>query len=184
MARAFIVLGPEDSGNRMMTNLLVTAGCEGKAGYKIPFDQPFDYEIPAPEKDIVWLRSVPHCGSYPAIANMIRDVMDKGYEPQVIIMVRAAWVVRKAQIKAHDPRDEDESQWAIENAYLWIFSELQKAHDYGYGVGFYMVPYSELVHEPRALAALCALLELPVPEFEFRNGNEKWYEDCRGDPPM
>ena len=111
--------------------------------------------------------------------SMIRDVSEAGYKPHIIIMVRAAWIVRKAQITSHSPTNEDESQSAIEEAYLWIFGEIQKAHNMGYGASFYMIPYGELVREPHALTQFCEMLNLPIPEFEFRNGNQKHYEsDC------
>ena len=48
----------------MMQNLLVAAGCKGKAGYRIPFDQEFDEELPEATQDIAWIRSVPHNGTF------------------------------------------------------------------------------------------------------------------------
>ena len=49
----------------MMQNILVAAGCKGKTGYEIPFDQEFDEELPEPTRDIAWIWSVPHNGSFP-----------------------------------------------------------------------------------------------------------------------
>ena len=60
MKRAFLVLGAESSGTRLVTRLLIAAGCHGDGGHQQPFDKwqaassPFDGKDP-----IVWRRSYP-----------------------------------------------------------------------------------------------------------------------------
>lgn len=182
--RCFITIGPEDSGNRMMHNILLEAGCEGDGGYRIPYTQRFDQELPTPEKDIAWLRSVPHGGSYPNLVRMILDAENKGYDVQILIMTRAWWVTRLAATKSHTGR-QDITDYQMDRSYKWIFDNIRLAEDFTLkDVSYLMVSYDELVHDPCALHALMHYLNLPVPEFDFRNGNEKWYEDYRMHAPV
>ncbi len=161
----------------MMCNVLVQAGCRGKSGYEIPFDQEFDHELPPPEQDIVWVRSFPHGGIWPHIDDLIKKVREAGYDERVLVMTRASWVVRQAQQKHHAPF---KNLWRLDqrigDAYYHIFDQLLRIH----GAEFYMVSYDELVHEPRALPLLLEMLELPVIDFEFRNANAKWYGETDG----
>ncbi len=163
----------------MMQNLLVAAGCKGKTGYEIPFDQEFDEELPEATQDIAWIRSVPHNGSFPNLLEMFEQARDKGYEIRVIVMVRAWWITCRAQVINHVPASTEEAQEVMRDAYRWIFSQLED-------VWYCLVSYDELVREPRALRALLDLLEFPAQEiaFEFRNENEKYYEADRSDTPL
>ena len=80
--RAFLVLGPGTSGMRLMTRLLIAAGCYGDDGD----DQRLDHGLPADEALIVWRRSLPHRGEWPDLRAMIRGLEAAGYETTAIVM--------------------------------------------------------------------------------------------------
>lgn len=156
-----------------MHNILIKAGCLGTAGYRIPFDQAFDTELPPPTQPIAWLRSVPHNGGWPRVRSLVRRAQEVGYDPFVLVMTRAWWITRLAATKNHTG-SQKHSDTQLLSAYLHIFNDLDRLEA---ETGMYMlVSYDELVHEPRALPALLDYLGLPRIEFEFRNANEKWYE--------
>ena len=118
--RAFLVLGPVSSGTRLMTRLLIMAGCKGSGKH----DQPFDDELPVNEPLIAWRRSVPHRGwKLPNIQDMRGQL--KGYETTAIITSRDWYPTAKSIVKNHPPETMAEAYDSIQNAYRFIFSNIR-----------------------------------------------------------
>lgn len=74
--KAFLVLGGESTGTRMVTQLLCEAGCYGDHGHQ----QRLDNSLPIDQPLVVWRRSVPHARKMPDIQAMISRLEDFGYE--------------------------------------------------------------------------------------------------------
>lgn len=81
--RAFIVLGAESSGTRMLTSILIAGGCHGSIEHAQPIDDP-SYDI-SPYRDVVWRRSVPHGGELLNLPALIDRLNVQG-ERQIIVV--------------------------------------------------------------------------------------------------
>ena len=79
--RAYLVLGPEGSGTKLVTRLFVEAGCQGEWSHK----QKFDREGPAGELVVV-RRSYPHNGSWPNLKTLAGQLLE--YEVRAVVMIR------------------------------------------------------------------------------------------------
>lgn len=173
MPKAYLVYGVEASGNRMMCNLLVAAGCDGTSGYKIPFEQKWDKNIPKADPagpPIVWLRSVPHAGAMPDIKMMVYQVQQAGYEPFIVVMTRAWWVQLDAHKVSGRSPDEATARKKLQNGLKHIFTGIPS------GIDYMTVSYDELiVRDGPALPLLMKELSLPTPEFEFEDRNAHHY---------
>ena len=94
---AYLVLGPESSGTRLMTRILIAAGCAGYDGH----DQVFDTALPiADGRPIVWRRSVPHRREWPEIGWMLRLLCEQGYTPRIVVMARDWYAMARSQASA------------------------------------------------------------------------------------
>ena len=165
--RAFLVLGPVSSGTRLLTRLLIMAGCKGCDKH----DQPFDEKLPADEPLIVWRRSVPH-GAWrlPDIQDMRRRLKHRGYEATVIIMSRDWYPTASSIVKYHPPETMNEAYDSIQNAYRFIFASID-------GLPYELVNYEALVlSADDVIQSLFGRLGLPSPgDVDIYNGNEKYY---------
>lgn len=170
--RAYLVVGPESSGNRLMTRLLVAAGCQGEGDHV----QRWDTHPPVSEEPIVWLRSVPHARQTPDIVAMVRRLWARGYKVKVVVMLRDWHSTLASQVRMGHVKSKDQGQRHIRDAYVWIFSQVAEA-----SVPFYVVSFEALVARPDAtMTWLCDALGL-----EWRDGmlpepvldeNAKYYE--------
>ncbi|PJF45122.1 MAG: hypothetical protein CUN55_00600 [Phototrophicales bacterium] len=173
--RAFLIFSPEASGNRMLINLLVAAGCKGATGYKQPFHQDFDKEIPqAGDGDIVWLRSVPHAGEMPDIKLMVYLVRNKGYEPVVLMPIRAWWIHKQSHFLSGRAGSIDDADNRIRNAWRFIMREVSTILP---RLEFYFISYDEMCRNPeKAIPSILSMLGLNSVGFDFIDGNSKYYE--------
>ena len=167
--RAFLVCGPESSGNRLMTRLLVAAGCYGDGAHF----QRLDRAIPVHEHQIVWMRSVPHAHEWPDLSGMVHQLRGLNYTVQVVVMSRDWTAVARSQVAAGHAPDEATALSNIREAWRHIFTHLNLVD-----VPYVVVNYESLVQRPSAaLAGVMALFGLPLPEHEYiYDGNVKWFQ--------
>jgi hypothetical protein len=64
----YLVLGPESSGTRLTTQILLAGGCQGSAEHRQPMDEGA-YTVDGPS--IVWRRSVPHHIHLPHVPHLV-----------------------------------------------------------------------------------------------------------------
>lgn len=170
--RAFLVLGPESSGTRLMTRLLITAGCYGDDGHK----QRLDEHIPDNEPLIVWRRSVPHDGQYPDLAKMVKGLRAVGYVVTAVIMSRDWHAMAESQVNAPHTRSKKVAAANTRDAYRHIFAYLP------YQVPYELVNYESLTRRPEtAVKRLYERLGLDVPAGAWTyiyDGNAKYYEEA------
>ena len=171
MKRAFLVLGPESSGTRLMTRLLIAAGCNGSDDH---FNQPFDGGVPMNGPELaIWRRSVPHDKQWANIPSMVRALRGANYRVMAVVTTRDWHATCRSQVAMGHVRDYKMAQDNLHDAYPHIFSGLERAQ-----CNFVVVSYDALVRRPKPfLRVLMDMLELPFPESieNIYDGNEKWY---------
>jgi len=170
--RAFIVIGPESTGTRLWTRVLIGCGCYGDGGHS----QRLDAMIPKGEPLIVWRRSAPHAHKWPDLAAMAQRLRGAGYPSvQVLVTTRDWWATTRAQVRDGHVRSEDEAASHLRIAYAKIFDALYKT-----GLPFTVLSYEGLAQRGPAMIARLAEgwgLEAPAGWREtFFDGNAKYYE--------
>lgn len=167
--RAILVLGPESSGTRMMTKVLIAAGCDGDGDAV----QRWDDIIPTGEL-IVWRRSVPHAGRWPDIAQMVKALRAAEYDVSAIVTSRAWWPMAQSQVRRRHVWKLADAYEHLRLAYPHIFMALAEAQ-----VPFVVSSYEDIVARPiKAFAALLNQIGLTVPDNLYvYDGNQKWYDE-------
>lgn len=165
--RAFLVLGPESSGTRLMTRLLIAAGCYGDDGHV----QRLDRAIPDVPR-LAWRRSLPHDQQWPDVQAIVTKLRTHGYSVSALVMSRDWHAMIASQLAAPHVATEIAAFGNIRNAYHQIFHDLAELH-----LRFEVVNYEALVLRPRAtVTALMARLALPAPDMvSIYDGNAKHY---------
>jgi hypothetical protein len=163
--RAFIVMGPESTGTRVLTQILISAGCVGDGGHK----QRFDEHIPSPEEvgsDIVWRRSVPHFNAedMPTIKSMESRL--EGYDVKILITSRSLYPAAKSQMNHRDHLSSLEQAYdRINEGYSYIFGQISE-------YDFTVVTYEGL---RRNDSKICEQIGIGEPDVDIYDGNEKYY---------
>jgi tetratricopeptide (TPR) repeat protein len=99
--RAFLVLGPESCGNRLVTQCLIAAGCDGEAGHTQKFDRP-DGLVGAGSV-IAWRRSLPHGPSWPDLYQLLHRLRVAGYnDVRVFALLRNHYCAVRSQVNRHE----------------------------------------------------------------------------------
>lgn len=167
--KAYLVLGPESSGTRMMTDIMIAAGCDGTSGHSQIWDaKPPDGNV------IVWRRSIPHSGVWPDIARMVELLRGVGYTVMAVVMQRDWHTMTQSQIRdAQHAPDRDTALINIARAYVHIFDNITRAR-----VPFVLAGYGDIVRNEGSVRALLRLLELPdnITMPELYDGDGKYYE--------
>lgn len=175
MTNAYLVLGAESSGNRLMTRVLIAAGCAGVAGAQQALD---DAIPPADGTPIVWLRSVPHGRVFPDIAAHIHLLDAAGYCVRCVVMHRDFHAQTHSQVAARHVQTLEQAQMHVRLAYQRIYAALSETKCW-----YVALNYEALVQNPDAVMAwLLPMLDLPIPLLSepIRNENEKWYASLSG----
>ena len=170
--RAIFVFGPESSGTRLMTRLLILAGCWGDADHS----QRLDVSPPPDDVNlVVWRRSVPHAARWFSIDNLISHLEPHGFTRfQAVVTARDLHAMSHSQVAAGHVPSVQAARTNIQRAYTHIFSQLAKR-----SIPHILVTYEGLTTRPReTLRWLTSALDLTLPAVipEIYNGNEKWLE--------
>lgn len=166
--RGFLILGPESSGTRLVTRILINNGCHGSDEHIQPFDsEPFNGLSP-----VVLRRSIPH---YREWLNVESDgILRKfdGYDLIVIVTTRDHHAMISSQVEVGHAETYHKAQENIAAAYDQIFSFI-KEHDLKYVIS----SYESLIYEPvEAQKRLVDSLGLTFTEaVTITNENTKHY---------
>lgn len=166
---AILVYGPESTATRLLTRVLVAAGCEGDGTH----GQRFDTEIPDKEGYIVWRRSFPHARRWPDIESMINRLREKDYKIFVYVTTRDWYAMAKSQMNRSYANSFSMAFQNAQNAYALIFSKLNKL-----GIRCVMFSYDAMIAHPNQyLTIMLNLVGLEPPnDFEpIGDGNAKYY---------
>jgi hypothetical protein len=153
--QAICVVGPESSGNRLLTRLLIHAGGQGDGDAV----QRWDASPPSGESPIVWLRSVPHAGQWPDLVGWLEGLHGTGYAVQVVVTTRDWFAQACSQVRAGHVYTSSQAERHQQAAYLAIFAALARLE-----VPFLLLSYEALVQHPHAvMRRLCDRLGLTWP---------------------
>lgn len=131
---AVLVVGPESTGTRLVTEVMVRAGCHGSAEHQ----QPWDVQPPDGVSPVVWRRSVPHAQAWPDLEAMVAALTDRGYAVRAVVTCRAWWPTVHSQVAAGHVRSVSEAVEHLRVAYPFIFRQLA-------ATPYQVVPYEALV---------------------------------------
>jgi hypothetical protein len=167
--RAYLVLGPESSGTRLMTRLLIAAGCYGDSDHH----QRLDTAIPGREPFLAWRRSIPHGGTWPDLERMVEIVAALSYGVTAVIMSRDWHSMAISQEQAPHAESAGAALEQIQMAYRYIFASLPD------DMPFEIVNYEAVVMRPRGtIKYLFTRLGLPVPELPYiYDANGRYYQE-------
>ncbi|HEX4796816.1 MAG TPA: hypothetical protein VH370_23695 [Humisphaera sp.] len=165
--RAFLVLGPESSGTRLMTQCLIDAGCDGTAKH----DQPFDKSLASAKQQIVYRNSFPHGGrqnrAWPddKPEALLTRFTDAGYEVHVVATLRTEFCATESAVE-----------------FPHVFSRRKATHNFteairristfaaDYDLPIRYITYESVVHNTEALRRTLAELGLFwTPQFTDEN---------------
>lgn len=175
MKRAFIVVGPESSGTRVLTRLLIALGCWGDGGHYQPLDRQIRERkvslVKSGDKDIVFRRSIPHSGKYPDIVDIANVFLRAGALPILIVTTRNWPCMALSQVKNRHARSVEEAYGKIRKAEKIIAEDIERG-----GLSYLKVHYDFLVMHPRAaIKALTHFLgvESPAKTEQIISANNK-----------
>lgn len=178
--RAYVVVGPESSGNKLLTALLIRAGCVGDPRD----DGPGMWSIiePATEQRVALTYSFPHGQEWPDLRNVYWRLQNKGYLTWFLVAARDPWCVFQSQ-EQRRLKPMPVAMANYQRSYREIFTQL-----HAIDAPYLMVPYEAITSEPeKSVQRLLELLSLPTdnlggqliinsrPVNEITNENAKHY---------
>jgi len=166
LKKAFIVVGPESSGTRLMTKILIGGGCRGSAKH----EQPFDTKSFKGQSPIVWRRSVPHRGKGLDLFNMIHKLEE--YKIIVVVIVRDWYATELSQVANKHVDSIEDAKRNIKVALKEIFGQIIELR-----LDFILVPYESLILHPKKVQEdLLKRFELRTGIIQnIKNENAKWW---------
>lgn len=165
---AYLVLGPESSGTKLVTKILMCAGCFGDDGHR----QRLDKAIPD-RPCIVWRRSLPYHEKWPDIEQMLAKLAHHQYKARAIVTSRDWHAMIRGQATKHNRGDVERSITNSRFAYRIIFRSLSNTP-------FEVVNYEAIVARPQEYVSnLLTRLDLPtdIELPHIYDGNLKYYGD-------
>tara|TARA_Y100000034_G_C6746111_1_gene331395 strand:+ start:266 stop:793 length:528 start_codon:yes stop_codon:yes gene_type:complete len=169
----FFVLGPESSGTRNLTRLLIEAGCVGDFGHEQRFDNPSVFLDLMPQKAVI-RRSMPHDNHMINIVSFIEFFNSNGYKVNPIVTSRDWDCMVKSQVAAGHALSIKEAEKRIRLAQGIIYSHLCQIE-----ANFVVVSYESLVQRPnKVLQNLGNRFNISFPKnCMIYDGNEKYFKE-------
>lgn len=166
IGKAYLVLGPESSGTRLVTEVLINAGCIGSSDHIQPFDtNNFNGQSP-----IVWRRSIPHNAEW----LNLKPILDKlsGYQVTAVVVVRDWWYVAQSQLANGHAQSIEDAYLNLQNSYCTLSFQLR-----WYKIPFIVVTYESLILNDQAQSHIISLLGLRMPEsFVLTQNSDQKYD--------
>lgn len=169
--RAFFVLGPESSGTRLATEILIAAGCHGSSDHVQPLDDPqFDLQSVPISTPVVWRRSFPHNFEMPSLRVMLDRINPR--KAMAIVTIRDWYCIAQSQIRDNQHATSiEQADYNIEYAYEMVFHKLRL-----HGVQFRTLVYEAMVLSPVAQSRFLEGLGLTSTSLiDVCNGNAKYW---------
>jgi len=168
--RAFLVLGPESSGTRLWTRILMMCGCYGDGGHSQRLDS-----LALPDEPLlVWRRSLPHAKQWPNVQAMARKLREGRYTVHALVCMRDWWALLRSQVRNGHVESVEDAATNAQEAYRRIFAGLGKA-----STSYTVCSYESLAQRGAVMIGkLLPSWELTPPDHwaeEFFDGNEKHY---------
>jgi hypothetical protein len=161
--KAFLIVGPESSGTRMVTDALIRAGVFGQPGHTQELD---NLDFSGRPDLIVLRRSVPHGDLWPDLSRVIRSMTEAGYAVSPIVTYRDKDYCVRSQLRAGHKATESEARTSYYWAYKHIFKHLAAC-----GLFPVVCHYTSFVNNVEFRTLFFAQLGLPCPELELFDAN-------------
>ncbi len=167
-AKAFIVIGAESSGTRMLTRFLIGCGCRGDGDHQ----QIFDYENPSKEvKLLVWRRSVPHeYVKHLNVVGMSKLLKHLGYDVVILRIYRDHRATLLSQVRNGHAKDMNDAKERLREANMWMSKILRKIK-----CNIINVQYEEFVKDKKYRKNITERLGIPYREVEKYDDRNKKY---------
>ena len=142
--KAIIVIGPECSGTRFLTRVMMSCGCIGEDSHSQVFDS-----LKFNGDPIVWRRSVPHgAGTMSDISSMRNTLIEAGYIDVRVLVIHRDWRCNAlSQVKAHYARNYESAIARVRDAHNHIARQIEELNPVG--LLYYEVNYTTLVTRPQ-----------------------------------
>lgn len=169
MKRAFLVLGPEASGTRMLTQAFISVGVFGDGDHKQRLDKA-DFKIQPYE--IVWRRSVPHTKKhiYPNLSEMYEKLKVCDYDVFPLIIYREKEITIQSQLRSNHASLE-RARYNISKGLDFLFTELDKL-----SLTSTLVSYEIFVEHESYRKHLFSRFNFKNPIIKIRQENNKYYD--------
>jgi hypothetical protein len=169
---AYLVVGAESSGTKLMTSILVRAGCQGTDGYPQEWDAGIEAILWGNVHRFVWRRSIPYAGMWPDLYGMVSDCRAKSHFVQIIWMTRDWHAAAQSQVKHGHVPTLEAARANLQIAHSRTASQLIQCSPQA---AYVMVNFESLITRPRpVLDWVGAWIGLPLPDVEIRDENAKW----------
>lgn len=169
--KAFIVIGAESAGTRMLTRFLIGCGCKGDGDHQ----QIFDYENPSNEVTLlVWRRSVPHeYMKHPNIVGMCKLLKHLGYRIVILRIYRNPRVTLLSQVRNGHAKDMSDAKERFHEANRWMNKILRRVK-----FDSINVQYEEFVKNKKYRKSITEHLGIPYREVEkYDNRNIQYNQN-------
>ena len=165
MKIAYLVVGPESSGTKMITKALTLA--TGGMGDDTHFQRLDAMDLRGAPDTIVFRRSIPHAGAWVDISEIIKKLEVHGYHVQVITIDRDTEYMAKSQVKNWHAESEKMAVQKINYARGHIEKHIS-------GRTPARLQYEYFVTDPSYRKLFFDGLDLIEPDMEYYDGNAKY----------
>lgn len=125
MRKAYLIVGPESSGTRVVTRLFVEIGCVGGFTHHQPLDKFVQggggIEQHGEDARFVFRRSVPHNLSWPDLGDIDKRFKEHGCETLWIVLVRDWYALAHSKARQGHTKALDEAYGKLVPQYNHIF---------------------------------------------------------------
>ncbi len=167
--KAFLVMGPESSGTRMLTGSLIMAGAYGQDTHQQDLD---DLRFEDRDDIIVLRRSIPHANKKPDLAGIYTLMSNAGYKVFPIYISRLDEYTAKSQILNGHSEVPSEAYQKIREAEAHAIESFLRI-----GVQLIRLSYEAFIEDRQIREDFFYLLGMPYPEdMKYYDANQKYRE--------
>jgi len=161
MANVVFVVGPESSGTRGTSKLLISNGYWGQDSHAQALDSFILGErelrdiVPEGNNRIVFRRSIPHARSFPDILKIDTMFLEAGCRTKWLVVLRDIAEIIRSKVGRQHVVDSNQGMLNTIYEYQWI---LEKASYKSTGVFFF--PFTYYVKQPQQAVQLLKSIEI------------------------
>lgn len=195
---AFLVLGHESSGTKLMMSFLKAAGCHGDVEDSQAFDGALTGNLRAfgqAGNSIMWRRSLPHFGRpdlkhlapeaespqlrvWPDLDQLLTILDNQWYSTRVLVTIRTHYCAVRSQLERGHVRTTDEAEANIVQAMERIIDFTHRNH-----LPTRYFTFESMIFHPEAIVAALREWGLqvdPAKLISLRDVNEQYLPDIPG----
>ncbi len=161
MKQFVLVTGPESSGTKLLTRILIEMGYIGQNTHGQLLDRFFEQKLPLDNKyDFVFRRSVPHATEYVDYEDIKNWAIDNQFQFKTIITLRNYIPCLKSKKYAEHPEPATQQTLTKQLSYIFNHSYILRP--------FLVIPTSFLTYAPeRSLTEISSFLNKKIPKINF-----------------